>query len=112
MADLLVTGRRNFLVRALGFTAAGAALSVPVLAVTSPQDRIQHHLKGLQEAFQDLYGRPAAATFSDGIGVQIGRDRLASGVAMVSAMPEHAGTVRWFLDSGGPMLAADAAKAW
>jgi hypothetical protein len=53
--SVLITPRRNFLIRALGFTAAGASLSVPVLALQSPRERIDHHFKELAAAFQDLY---------------------------------------------------------
>jgi len=53
---VLITGRRNFLVRALGFTAAGATLAVPVVAMETPLERIKHHMKGLEQAFADYYG--------------------------------------------------------
>lgn len=59
--SLLVTHRRGFLVRALGFTAGGAALTVPVLAVSTPFERVQFHLQSLEAAFRDLYpGAPVA----------------------------------------------------
>ncbi|MFG1257315.1 hypothetical protein V5F79_08300 [Xanthobacter flavus] len=64
--SVLITGRRNFLVRALGFTAAGATLSVPVVAMETPQERIRHHVKGLERAFADLYGVvPPTAIFDE-----------------------------------------------
>ena len=36
----LIVPRRNFLIRALGFTAAGAALPVPVVAMPSAADQL------------------------------------------------------------------------
>lgn len=104
--SVLVTGRRNFLVRALGFTAAGATLAVPVLAVTTPQERIKHHLKGLQEALQDQYGAPAKVSFTGSFDIGLdGTAGPATAVAMVSVMPEAAGRVRWFLDTGNERVA-------
>ena len=51
----LIVPRRNFLIRALGFTAAGAALPVPVVAMPSAADRLAHHLKGVETALGDLF---------------------------------------------------------
>lgn len=50
----LITPRRNFLVHALGFTAAGTTLTIPVVALASPEDRLMHHMKGAEQAFRDL----------------------------------------------------------
>src|SRR4051794_12658944 len=56
MADsVLITPRRNFLVRALGFTAAGAALAVPIVTVASAEERLEHHLRGAVDAYRDLF---------------------------------------------------------
>lgn len=51
----LITPRRNFLIRALGFTAAGAVLSVPIVTMHSAERRFEHHLKGLGDAMRDLF---------------------------------------------------------
>jgi hypothetical protein len=51
----LITPRRNFLIRALGFTAGGAALSVPIVTMDSAERRFEHHLKGLGDAMRDLF---------------------------------------------------------
>lgn len=40
----LIVPRRNFLIRALGFTAMGASVPVPVLALDTPQSRLEHHI--------------------------------------------------------------------
>ena len=67
-SSLLVTHRRGFLVRAFGITAAGASVAVPVLAVASPLDRVEHHARGLEAAFRDLYpGAPVrlVGTYKD-----------------------------------------------
>jgi hypothetical protein len=55
----LITSRRNFLVRALGFTAAGAAVSLPVVAMDDADTRIRFHLGEIEKAFREIYG-PAA----------------------------------------------------
>jgi hypothetical protein len=69
---VLITGRRNFLVRALGFTAAGATLSVPVVAMETPLERINHHMQGLEKAFADFYGNaPEKAVFNCDLGVAV-----------------------------------------
>jgi hypothetical protein len=57
MADtVLIATKRNFLIRALGFTAAGTALSVPIVTVADAKARMQHHIDGLQAAMAEYYG--------------------------------------------------------
>lgn len=51
----LIIPRRNFLIRALGFTAAGGTVSIPVLLADSPQKRVDYHLKELTKALQEQY---------------------------------------------------------
>src|ERR1700730_8019308 len=46
----VIVPRRNFLIRALGFTAAGASMVLPVVALQSPEERIAHHFKELEAA--------------------------------------------------------------
>jgi hypothetical protein len=53
--SVLITPRRNFLVRALGFTVAGAAMSVPIITVANAKARIDHHTAELEKAFRDYY---------------------------------------------------------
>src|SRR5215207_8534949 len=53
--SVLITPRRNFLVRALGFTAAGAAMTVPIVTVASAEERLKHHIDGAVAAFRDLF---------------------------------------------------------
>lgn len=52
---VLITPRRNFLVRALGFTAAGAAMSIPIVTVADTKSKIEHHAKALRAALADHY---------------------------------------------------------
>jgi hypothetical protein len=52
----IITPRRNFLIRALGFTAAGATVAVPITALADPQARIDHHCRELEKALRDRYG--------------------------------------------------------
>lgn len=87
MSDLLVTGRRNFLVRALGFTAAGATLAVPVLAVSTPEERIRHHLKGLEQAFADHYGVAVQARFNEMAPGTLASNPFSAAYASVRAGP-------------------------
>jgi hypothetical protein len=51
----VIVPRRNFLIRALGFTAAGASMVLPVVALQSPEERIAHHFKELEAALRDRY---------------------------------------------------------
>ncbi|ATQ67872.1 MULTISPECIES: hypothetical protein [Methylosinus] len=51
----LIIPRRDFLVRALGFTAAGAAVAVPVLALETPEERIESLLGELLKEFYELF---------------------------------------------------------
>jgi hypothetical protein len=51
----LITPRRNFLIRALGFTAAGATMAIPVVTLASAKSRIDHHKAGLMAAWEDYY---------------------------------------------------------
>jgi hypothetical protein len=55
MSDHLLTNRRNFLVRATAYTAAGGAVTVPIVTVADAKARAQHHFDALHEALRDLY---------------------------------------------------------
>jgi len=55
----LITPRRNFLIRALGFTAAGATLPISIITAEDAKARIAHHQAELEKAWADYYG-PAA----------------------------------------------------
>jgi adenosyl cobinamide kinase/adenosyl cobinamide phosphate guanylyltransferase len=57
MSELqLITPRRNFLIRALGFTAAGAVLPIAIITADDAQARIAHHQAALEKAWRDYYG--------------------------------------------------------
>lgn len=65
-APALIVPRRNFILRALGFTAAGAALSVPIVAAETPADRIAYHRAELEKAFREYYaGAPVIVRSND-----------------------------------------------
>jgi hypothetical protein len=51
----LITPRRNFLIRALGFTAAGIATPIPVVTLADAKSRIEHHKAALMAAWSDYY---------------------------------------------------------
>jgi hypothetical protein len=57
----LITPRRNFLIRALGFTAAGVTMPIPIITLADAKTRIEHHKRGLCDAWRDYY---AGATCS------------------------------------------------
>jgi hypothetical protein len=66
MSELkLITPRRNFLVRALGFTAAGVTLPIGIVAADDPRARIAHHQAELEKAWRDYYGAAAVRTYAD-----------------------------------------------
>src|SRR3982074_1048766 len=57
MSELkLITPRRNVLIRALGFTAAGATLPIGIIAADDAGARIAHHQSELEKAWADYYG--------------------------------------------------------
>jgi hypothetical protein len=49
----VIVPRRNFLIRALGFTAAGGAMALPLITVADARARASHHLTELHKALQD-----------------------------------------------------------
>jgi hypothetical protein len=51
----LIVPRRNFLIRALGFTAAGATMAIPIVTLSDARSRIDHHAKELERAWCDYY---------------------------------------------------------
>jgi hypothetical protein len=55
----LITPRRNFLIRALGFTVAGATVPISIITADDAKARIAHHQRELERAWRDYYG-PAA----------------------------------------------------
>ena len=52
----LITPRRNFLIRALGFTAAGAVLPISIITADDAKARMKHHGVELEKAWRDYYG--------------------------------------------------------
>ena len=62
----LITPRRNFLIRALGFTVAGATVPISIITADDAKARITHHQRELEKAWREYYG-PAAAvrTYAD-----------------------------------------------
>jgi hypothetical protein len=47
----LITARRNFLIRALGFTAAGDTMPIPIVTLADAKSQIDHHKAGLMAAW-------------------------------------------------------------
>jgi hypothetical protein len=57
VSDLqIITPRRNFLIRALGFTAAGAVLPISIITADDAKGRMEHHRVELERAWRDYYG--------------------------------------------------------
>ena len=57
MSELqIITPRRNFLIRALGFTAAGAVLPISIITADDAKARMEHHRVELEKAWRDYYG--------------------------------------------------------
>lgn len=52
----LIVPRRSFLVRALGFTAAGATLPISIVTADDARARMDHHEAELKKAWQNYYG--------------------------------------------------------
>jgi hypothetical protein len=66
MSELkLITPRRNFLIRALGFTAAGVTLPISIITADDAKARIAHHQEGLEKAWRDYYGPEQVRTYAD-----------------------------------------------
>jgi hypothetical protein len=66
MSELkLITPRRNFLVRALGFTAAGATPPIGIITADDAKARIAHHQAELEKAWKDYYGPAIVRTYED-----------------------------------------------
>src|SRR5947209_3989211 len=51
----VIMPRRGFLTRALGFTAAGATLALPIVTVADARARAKHHMDRLHSALNELY---------------------------------------------------------
>jgi hypothetical protein len=77
MVETLITPRRNFLIRALGFTVAGATVPISIITADDAKARIAHHQRELEKAWRDFYGpsanvrthedkSPPGAIYSDG----------------------------------------------
>lgn len=66
MSELkLITPRRNFLIQALGFTAAGAALPIGIITADDAKARVAHHQAELEKAWRDYYGPAAVRSYAD-----------------------------------------------
>jgi hypothetical protein len=55
----LIVPRRNFLIRALGFTVAGATVPISIITADDAKARIAHHQLELERAWRDFYGPSA-----------------------------------------------------
>jgi len=51
----IITPRRNFLMRAFGFTVAGATIPIPVVVADDAEKRARYHLNELAKALQEQY---------------------------------------------------------
>ena len=62
----LIVPRRNFLIRALGFTAAGVTMPIGIITADDAKARIAHHQGELERAWRDYYGPLANVRTMDG----------------------------------------------
>jgi hypothetical protein len=46
----------DFLIEALGFTAAGVTMEIPIVTLDDAAARMQHHRVELEKAWRDYYG--------------------------------------------------------
>ena len=52
----IIAPRRNFLIRAIGFTAAGTVLPISIITADDAKARMEHHRVELERAWRDYYG--------------------------------------------------------
>jgi hypothetical protein len=103
MSELkLITPRRNFLIKALGFTAAGATLPISIITADDAKARIDHHRAELERAFRDYYGSEAVRSFIDvrpckATYTSYGKERPALSSIMICASSDQ--KAQWALES-------------
>ena len=83
----LIVPRRNFLIRALGFTAAGASVAVPVTTLASPEERFRHHVEGVAAAMRELYPHRACDVTIAGNAIYDVQDRSTDGPFVAIGAP-------------------------
>lgn len=63
----LITSRRNFLARAVGLTAGGVVLSVPIVTLANARERMDYHRRELEKAFREYHAGVTVAVSDNGI---------------------------------------------
>jgi hypothetical protein len=99
----LIVPRRNFLIRALGFTAAGATLPISIITADDARARVDHHEAELRKAWQDYYG-PTHNVRSGGERVPIGTVSPASVRDDGREFGPHYAISSFFIFAGGGEL--------
>jgi hypothetical protein len=99
----LIVPRRNFLIRALGFTAAGATLPISIITADDAKARIDHHEAELKKAWQDYYS-PAHNVRWAGERVPVGTVYPASVRDDGREFAPHYTTSFFFICAGGDEL--------
>ena len=99
----LIVPRRNFLIRALGFTAAGATLPISIITADDAKARMDHHEAELRKAWQDYYG-PAYKVRGGGERVPVGTVSPASVRDDGREFGPHYAISSFFIFAGGGEL--------
>jgi hypothetical protein len=89
----LITPRRNFLIKALGFTVAGATVPISIITADDAKARIAHHQRELERAWRDYYGPAADVRTHD--------DKRAAGVLDESDGKRRQATSVFLICAGG-----------
>jgi hypothetical protein len=96
----LIVPRRNFLIRALGFTAAGATLPISIITADDARARMDHHEAELRKAWQDYYG-PAHNVRTGGEKMPVGTVSPASVNSDGRKFGPHYAISGFFIFAGG-----------
>jgi len=79
----LITPRRNFLIRALGFNAAGATMPIPVITLADAKARIEHHKAELMRAWSDYYAGAKCTVQGNHLEPDVIREQPRAGACLV-----------------------------
>jgi hypothetical protein len=104
----LIVPRRNFLVRALGFTAAGATMPISIITASDAKARMEYHQAELTKAWEDYYG-PAHNVRTCGERLPVGAIEPAS-ARDGRTFPASYGISVFMIAAGGGELDATKAK--
>ncbi|MCK1643076.1 hypothetical protein IVA95_37340 [Bradyrhizobium sp. 157] len=79
----IITPRRNFLIRALGFTAAGATVPIGIVTLADAKARIEHHKAELMRAWSDYYDGANCTVQGNDLEPHVVREQPPAGACLV-----------------------------